>query len=82
MNAVIILVSSERKPLGVCFPKVRNTQNITETITEAQTVKVEVFFSLKIFSVFDWMWIIVAVAGELRNTVEPSHNMRQIPFQV
>ena len=33
------------------------------------------FFSLKIFSAFDWIQIIVAVAGVLRNTIEPSHTL-------
>ena len=36
------------------------------------------FFSLKIFVVFDWMQNIVGVAGALRNTMVPSHN----PFQI
>ena len=43
-------------------------------------MKVEVFFSLKIFSVFDWMQIIVAVAGDLLNTMEPINDTGRIPF--
>ena len=46
------------------------------------TVKVEVFFSLERFSVFDWILIIVAVAGGIRNTMKSSHNIEQIPFQI
>ena len=40
------------------------------------------FSSLKRFSVFDWIQIIVAVAGVLRHAMEPSHNTGQNPFQI
>ena len=45
-------------------------------------MNVEVFCSLERFSVFDWIQIIVAVAGEFRNAMEPSLNTGQIPFQI
>ena len=38
--------------------------------------------TLKRFSVFDWIQIIVAVAGALRSTIEQSHNTGQILFQI
>ena len=39
-------------------------------------------FSVKRFSVFDQIQIIVAVACDLRNIMEPNHNTGQIPFQI
>ena len=59
-----------------CFPRVKIAPNI------AQSYKIQtqwnLFFSLKIFSVFDWIQIVFAAAGELLNTMEPSHNAGQI----
>ena len=49
--------------------------NISET--KLQKLKL-FFFSLKQFSVFDCIQRIVAVAGDLRNTMEPSHNNGQM----
>ena len=42
-------------------------------VREAHSESGSFFFSLKRFSVFDWIQIIVAVAGALRNTLDPSH---------
>ena len=50
------------------------------TFQESELLKLKV--RLKRFSVFDWIQIIVAVAGVQRNKMEPSHNTRQIPFQI
>ena len=71
----IILVSSEKKPFGVCSPRVKMNPNITDTkLQKLKHSDDSFFFSLEIFSVFDWIQIIVAAAGELRITVEPSHD--------
>ena len=53
---------------------------LKQSYRSSNTVKVEVFFSQKIFSAFDWIQIIVAVAGALTKTMEISHNIGQIPF--
>ena len=68
---------------GLLFKSIQNYTKYYwfKVVTAAQTQwKWKFFFSLKRFSVFDWIQIIVAVAVELRNTMEPSHNTRQ-PFQ-
>ena len=56
--------------------------NFTEKLLKLKNSESGSFFSLKRFSVFDWIQIIVAVAGEFRKTMEPSHNTGQIPFQI
>ena len=43
---------------------------LNQSYRSSKSVKVEDFFLLKRFSVFDWIHIIVAVAGALRNTTE------------
>ena len=66
--------------------RVRITEMIIILLKQLQKLKYGVdvflffFLSLKRFSVFEWIQIIVAVAGELRHTMEPSPNTGQIPF--
>ena len=71
-----------RKVTLWCLYKSQNySKYYWNKVTEAQTQWNEKIFSLKWFSVFDWIHI-VAVAGALRNTREPSHNTGQIPFLI
>ena len=60
----------------------RHNPNITETkLQKLKHSESESFFSVKaFFSGFDWIQIIVAVAGARRNPLEPSH--AQIPPQI
>ena len=70
-------------PWGLLSKSQNHSKYYWYKVTEAQTqCKWKFFFpSLKRFSVFDWIQVTVAVAGDLRNTMEPSHDTGQIPFQ-
>ena len=54
--------------------------NITDTKLQKLKHSESVFFSLKICSVVDLILIIVAVAGDLLNTMEPSQILNKSPF--
>ena len=70
------MISVERMP---CPLHHCNLKDLPFTRHKLDIPKISFFFSLKICSVFDWIQIIVAVVGVLRNTMEPSHNT--VPFE-